>query len=95
VAIDLGARSAAPVGPCEPSLRARLTAAAGRMGIATMPLGSPASHDAANFAAMGIPTGLLLVRNAHGSHNPRESMEVDDLMAAVATLAAFLADEVC
>ena len=51
---------------------------------------SPASHDAANFAAAGIPTGLLLIRNAHGSHNPREAMEVDDLMAAAATFAAFL-----
>ena len=60
------------------------------MGIATMPLGSPASHDAANFAAAGIPTGLLLIRNAHGSHNPREAMDTADLMAAAATFAAWL-----
>lgn len=92
VAIDRGARNAAPVGPCDAGLRVALAAAAARMGTASMPLGSPASHDAANFAAAGIPTGLLLVRNAHGSHNPREAMDTADLMAAAATFAAFLHD---
>ena len=90
VTIDPGPRNAAPVGPCDAALQGALAAAAARMGVATMPLGSPASHDAANFAAAGIPTGLLLIRNAHGSHNPREAMETADLMAAAATFAAFL-----
>jgi N-carbamoyl-L-amino-acid hydrolase len=90
VTIDLGPRNAAPVGPCEPALQAALAAAAARAGVATMPLGSPASHDAANFAAQGIPTGLLLIRNANGSHNPHEAMDTADLMAAAATFAAFL-----
>ena len=93
VTIDLGPRNAAPVGPCDPALQRGLAGAAARMGIPTMPLGSPASHDAANFAAAGIPTGLLLVRNAHGSHNPRESMDVPDLMAAAATFAEWLRAE--
>jgi N-carbamoyl-L-amino-acid hydrolase len=93
VTIDLGPRNAAPVGPCDPALRASLAAAAARVGVATMPLGSPASHDAANFAAAGIPTGLLLIRNAHGSHNPREAMDLPDLMAAAATFAAWLRAE--
>nr|WP_246514520.1 hydantoinase/carbamoylase family amidase [Neoroseomonas soli] len=93
VTIDPGPRSAAPVGPCDPALQASLAAAAARMGIATMPLGSPASHDAANFAAAGIPTGLLLIRNAHGSHNPREAMDAADMMAAAATFAEWLRAE--
>nr|WP_245216784.1 hydantoinase/carbamoylase family amidase [Neoroseomonas nitratireducens] len=92
VSIDRGARNAAPVGPCDAGLQAALAAAAARMGVATRPLGSPASHDAANFAAAGTPTGLLLIRNANGSHNPREAMETADLMAAAATFAAFLRD---
>lgn len=92
VTIDRGARNAAPLGPCDAALQASLAAAAARMGVATTPLGSPASHDAANFAAQGIPTGLLLIRNAHGSHNPREAMDTADLMAAAATFAAFLRD---
>jgi N-carbamoyl-L-amino-acid hydrolase len=92
VTIDLGPRNAAPVGPCDPALQAALAAAAARAGVATMPLGSPASHDAANFAAQGIPAGLLLIRNANGSHNPHEAMDTTDLMAAAATFAAFLRD---
>jgi N-carbamoyl-L-amino-acid hydrolase len=92
VTIDLGPRNAAPVGPCDPALRAGLEEAAGRMGVTTMALGSPASHDAANFAASGIPTAMLLVRNRNGSHNPHEAMEVEDLMAAVATFTAWLAE---
>ncbi len=92
VTIDRGPRNAAPVGPCDAALQAALAAAAARAGIATMPLGSPASHDAANFAAQGIPTGLLLIRNAHGSHNPREAMDTSDLMAAAATFAGVLRD---
>lgn len=93
VRVDPGPRNAAPVGPCDAALQARLGAAASRMGIATMPLGSPASHDAANFAAAGIPTGLLLIRNANGSHNPHEAMKTADLMAAAATFAEWLRGE--
>ncbi|GGJ03356.1 hydantoinase/carbamoylase family amidase [Neoroseomonas lacus] len=93
VTIDLGPRNAAPVGPCDPALQASLAAAASRIGITTMPLGSPASHDAANFAAAGIPTGLLLIRNANGSHNPREAVDPADLMAAAATFAEWLRAE--
>lgn len=93
VTIDPGPRNAAPVGPCDPALQAGLSAAAARMGIATMPLGSPASHDAANFAAAGIPTGLLLIRNANGSHNPREAMDPADMMTAAATFAEYLRAE--
>lgn len=90
VAIAPGPRNAAPVGPCDAALQSALAAAAARMGIATMPLGSPASHDAANFAAAGIPTGLLLIRNANGSHNPHEAMDTADLMAAAAIFAEML-----
>lgn len=92
VTIDRGPRNAAPLGPCDAGLQAALTAAAARAGVATMPLGSPASHDAANFAAQGIPTGLLLIRNANGSHNPQEAMDTPDLLAAAATFAEFLRD---
>lgn len=50
----------------------------------TIPSG--AGHDAAVFAQAGIPTGMIFVRNQNGSHNPREHMEIADLMAAVAVM---------
>ncbi len=49
-------------------------------------LPSGAGHDAAVFAQMGIPTGMIFIRNEHGSHNPEESMRMDDFMIATGVL---------
>ena len=38
------------------------------------------------FAAAGVPTGMLFIRNRHGSHNPREHMELADFGAALQVL---------
>jgi N-carbamoyl-L-amino-acid hydrolase len=35
--------------------------------------------------------GMLFVRNAHGSHNPLEHMEIADLLAATRLLTWWLA----
>lgn len=95
VRVDLGTRAEAGVGAVAPRILAGFEAAAAALGIATMRLGSPASHDAAAFAEAGVPMGMLFVRNANGSHNPDESMEIDDLMKAVAILTAWLVAETC
>lgn len=50
----------------------------------TMPSG--AGHDAAVFAQAGVRSGMIFIRNRNGSHNPNESMEIDDLMMAVAVM---------
>lgn len=92
VTIDLGERSAAAPGAMDPRIVAGLARAAGKLGLAAPSLNSPGSHDANNFAAAGVPTGMLLVRNANGSHNPHEAMETDDLLAATGVLALFLAE---
>lgn len=94
VTFDLGPRAAAPVGTVDPAIAAAMTEAACGLGIRTMPLGSPASHDSAAFAAAGIPTAMLFVRNEHGSHNPDEAMEIDDFLDACAILATWVAETV-
>lgn len=94
VTFELGARASAAVGPVDPAIVSGLEAAAARQGIATMPLGSPASHDSAAFAAAGVPIAMLFVRNEHGSHNPQEAMEIDDFLAACTILADWVAREV-
>ena len=43
---------------------------------------SGAGHDASLFANAGI-SAMLFVRNQHGSHNPREAMDLDDFMLGV------------
>jgi N-carbamoyl-L-amino-acid hydrolase len=95
VTFDLGSRAEAGVGEVSPRIYKGLEAAAAALGVQTMPLGSPASHDAAAFAKAGVPMAMLFVRNEHGSHNPDEAMEIDDLLRAVSILTCWLVKETC
>lgn len=61
----------------------RLTAAAGRLNLPFETIASGAGHDAAVFANAGVPSAMVFVRNRHGSHNPRETMDLSDLIAAI------------
>lgn len=47
---------------------------------------SGAGHDAAVFANAGIPSGMVFIRNANGSHNVHEEMDMGDFMAGVEVL---------
>jgi beta-ureidopropionase / N-carbamoyl-L-amino-acid hydrolase len=87
-----GAKARAAVGQVDPAIRAELTDAAEALGVPTLALGSPASHDAAAFAACGVPMGMIFVRNANGSHNPHEAMTLEDFLAGTAVLTSWLAD---
>jgi N-carbamoyl-L-amino-acid hydrolase len=89
-----GEKPGAAVGVVDPAIAAALTAQAASMGIGTMPLGSPASHDAAAFAACGVPMGMIFVRNENGSHNPHEAMTTDDFLAGTAVMAGWLAETI-
>jgi N-carbamoyl-L-amino-acid hydrolase len=91
VRFDRGEKPGAAVGVVDPVIAASLTAQAAGLGIATLPLGSPASHDAAAFAACGVPMGMVFVRNENGSHNPREAMTIGDFLAGAAVMAGWLA----
>ena len=95
VTVTLGSRAEAGVGAVSARIHDELAAAAEALGIATRPLGSPASHDAAAFAKAGVPMAMLFVRNANGSHNPNEAMAIDDLLDAVAILTSWLVAETC
>lgn len=65
----------------------RLEQLCDRSGIPQMRLASGAGHDAAVFAQAGVPTAMLFIRNANGSHNPLEDMRMDDLLLASRILA--------
>jgi beta-ureidopropionase / N-carbamoyl-L-amino-acid hydrolase len=93
VRFEFGARTSAEVAPSHPELLSTLTNWAKALGIETMPLASPASHDTATFTVAGVPSAMLFVRNANGSHNPREAMEIDDFLDGVCVLTAWLAAE--
>ncbi len=88
VSIDLGPFTNALPGPIAPDLRARLHEIAGALGIPHMKLRSGAGHDAAVFGTSGVPTAMIFVRNANGSHNPDEAMELADFGLALRLLVA-------
>lgn len=90
VTIELGERKSAPVGLVDKDLRERLVRVTETLAVPFIDLGSPASHDAAAFAAAGVPMAMLFVRNENGSHNPAEAMEIDDFLAGCAVLAGYL-----
>lgn len=71
-----------------------LEALSARAGIAHQRMPSGAGHDAAVFAQVGVPTAMLFIRNANGSHNPNEAMTLDDLLLATQVLADALMDPV-
>ncbi len=85
-----GPKARAAVGQVDPAIRRALEAGAAELGIPALQLGSPASHDAAAFAAAGVPMGMIFIRNENGSHNPREAMTIDDFMAGVSVLTWYL-----
>ena len=61
------------------------------LGLPAMELASGAGHDSAVFTEFGVPSAMIFIRNAHGSHNPAEAMELADFAAATRLLASFLA----
>jgi N-carbamoyl-L-amino-acid hydrolase len=88
VAFDLGATSDSPPAVMDPRLRASLGSQLER----PFEMASGAGHDAAVFAKMGIPTGMIFVRNENGSHNPHEAMSLDDFGIATRALLGLLQD---
>ena len=90
VAFELGACVQAAPAPLAADLRAVLEESAAELGIPTRSFAT-VGHDAAVFHRAGIPAAMVLVRNAHGSHNPDEAMTLDDFGAGAAVLAAAIA----
>ncbi len=86
VTFDFGPGTHAAPAPMDTAMQADLTAAARAAGVPTRAMASGAGHDCATFAGLGIPSAMLFIRNAHGSHNPDEAMAMEDFAAALTIL---------
>ena len=79
-----------PAVPCAPMVEEALGRAIDRLGLARHELASGAGHDAVAIAPH-CPVGMLFVRCDGGiSHHPAESVDEDDVAAAIAVLAETL-----
>jgi N-carbamoyl-L-amino-acid hydrolase len=88
VALDYGPGMRAAPARMDPALRAALRGGAARAGVPVLEMASGAGHDCATFAGLGVPSAMLFIRNAHGSHNPEEAMALADFGAALDVLDA-------
>ena len=86
VEIDLGTSTQAAASPMSLDIKKGLIAAAHACGIAHMEIPSGGGHDCATFASIGVPTGMIFIRNSNGSHNPDEAMDFDDFAGATDVL---------
>jgi beta-ureidopropionase / N-carbamoyl-L-amino-acid hydrolase len=75
-----------PEAMLDPAVTAALVAACAAEGLPSETVPSGAGHDAAVFQLAGVPSGMLFVRNANGSHNPEEDMDVDDMLKGARVL---------
>jgi N-carbamoyl-L-amino-acid hydrolase len=89
VSFDFGARTTTASANMHPDVIAGLRDAAEAAGQRVLEMPCGAGHDAATFAGLGVPTGMLFIRNENGSHNPDEHMEMSDFSAGAAILMRF------
>ncbi|MBM86551.1 MAG: hypothetical protein CMM47_11080, partial [Rhodospirillaceae bacterium] len=92
VNFELGDFTRADPGTMDPAIKSGMLDGVDALSIPAIEIASGASHDAAAFAAAGVRTHMLFIRNANGSHNPDEDMKISDFMAATRLLAWWLAN---
>ena len=87
VRFDFGKRVGTPAVDLDDSLMTAVEIAGKEIGI--FPHRMPTvGHDAVMFQRRGIPASVLLIRNANGSHNPKEHMDLKDFIIGTKVLAS-------
>jgi allantoate deiminase len=90
VHLNLKRVHALPESPCDAGFMDHLETAMSKLGLPTRRMVSGAGHDAMIFADM-MPTAMLFIRCKGGiSHNPEESVRVDDVEDALKVMLGFI-----
>ncbi len=71
----------------DPGMRETLHRGCERLGIKRTDIISGGGHDTVEFSLNGIPSAMIFIRNENGSHNPDESIDLDDLRLGTKLLA--------
>jgi N-carbamoyl-L-amino-acid hydrolase len=91
VRVELGAPSGSTAAQMDPTLRKWLFNTAQANGLRVREMPSGAGHDSSVFANQGVPSTMLFVRNANGSHNPDEAMDLADFAEGVRLVSGLMA----
>ena len=89
VIFDLGPRTSTKSAKMHSSIVSRLDQAATEIKVPILKMPCGAGHDAATFANLGVPTGMIFLRNENGSHNPDEYMSLSDFSDGAKLLMRF------
>lgn len=92
VKFELGRLSDSKSAKMDDAIVKALSDFAEEQGIEAQTMACGAGHDAAVFADAGVPTGMVFIRNANGSHNPDEHMGIDDFAEAARLVSALCLD---
>ena len=93
VRFELGEFNISPPALMDETLRGILKREAESLSLDALEMPSGAGHDALDFAHAGYPAAMIFVRNAHGSHNPDEALDMADFELGTQLLARFLVSE--
>ena len=85
VRFELGQEVGTTPTQLDTTLMAVIEDAASALGVATRRMPT-VGHDAAMFVRAGIPSAVILVRNANGSHNSDEALDREDFAGGVQVL---------
>ncbi|GCE81750.1 Zn-dependent hydrolase [Komagataeibacter oboediens] len=87
VTFSLGTCQAVPPVTLDPDVITLLSNSFSRNGLQCTRMPSGAGHDTGIFTTVGIPSGMIFVRNRNGSHTPDEHMEISDFLLGQKILA--------
>ncbi len=93
VTFDLGTFSVQEPATMDPGFREALSLGAAALDIPAMDIASGAGHDAQDFVHAGLPAAMIFVRNANGSHNADEAMDLADFELGTRLLAWMVAGQ--
>jgi N-carbamoyl-L-amino-acid hydrolase len=90
---ELGAFSVTEPAVMDPALRRAMISGCQTLEIPYRELASGGGHDAQEFSSVGIPTAMIFIRNANGSHVAEESMEMPDFTLGTTLMTWMLCSE--
>jgi N-carbamoyl-L-amino-acid hydrolase len=91
VAFEMSPVSRTAPSAMDPAIRVLMKDGASELKLHVMEIASGGGHDAGDFSNAGVPSGMVFVRNPHGSHNPDEDMTLEDFTQGLKLLAFTLA----